>query len=96
MKTHASPFVCMHRNIKELSAAIFVLCHPVDLLAFNQKEKISFYMLLQNSKRRYMVITDKTEQSKRREKSVSVLYLVPLFPSSEKVKGKFDMVSFGQ
>lgn len=88
-------FVYMYRNIKGLSAAIFMLCHPVDLLTFNQK-KISFYMLLQNSKRWYMVITDKTEQSKRRKKLISVLYLVLLFSSSERVKGKVEMVSFGQ
>lgn len=36
-----------------------------------------------------MVITDKTEQNKRREKSISVLCLVPLFPSNERVKGFF-------
>lgn len=52
--------VWLYRNIKGLSAALFVLCHPVDLLAFNQKEKISFSMLLQNSKRWYTVITDKS------------------------------------
>lgn len=42
MKMHASACVCMHRNTKGLSAAVFLLCHPVDLLAFNQREKILF------------------------------------------------------
>lgn len=50
MNIHASLFVYIYRNIKGLSAAIFVLCHPVDLLEFNQKV-IPFFTLLQNSKR---------------------------------------------
>jgi len=65
-----------------------VLCHPVDLVVFNQKVKISFYTLLQNSKRWYMVITDKNGQSKRREKPTSV-YLCSL---PESVKGKPDFL----
>lgn len=70
-------FVCLYRNIKGLSAALFVLCHPVDLLALNQKEKISFYMLLQNSKRWYTVITDKRLSRAKGRRNPSLFF--PLF-----------------
>lgn len=76
-------FVCLYRNIKGLTAALFALCHPADLLVFNQKENISFYMLLQNSKRWYTVITDETKQSKRKEKSISVLSPLFFLPGRE-------------
>lgn len=36
-KIHASVLVYMYRNIKGLSVAISVLCHPADTLAFKQR-----------------------------------------------------------
>lgn len=72
-------FVCLYRNITGLSAALFVLCHPVDLLAFNQKEKISFYMLLQNSKRWHTVITDKRLSRAKGRKNASPLFALFCF-----------------
>lgn len=72
-------FVCLYRNIKGLSTALFVLCHPVDLLAFNQKEKISFYMLLRNSKRWYTVITDKRLSRAKGRRNPSLFFALFCF-----------------
>lgn len=72
-------FVCLYRNVKGLSTALFVLCHPVDLLAFNQKENISFYMLLQNSKRWYTVITDKRQSRAKGRRNPSLFFALFCF-----------------
>lgn len=89
-------FLCLYRNIKGLSAVLFVLCHPVDLLAFHQKEKISFYMLLQSSKRWYTVITDRRlSRAKGRRKPSLFFALFCFFLPGRELKEHLMWILWG-